>query len=373
MPRPNLKVMISSRCNDQFPLGSKSVERLSAIRERVKKRLEAETLLGRKVFEVWINEDAPPNPGDEDSLATCLSAAREADIFICLYNGNAGWSVDETGNGICHDELMAAHSQSPGKVVVVSIHEPQHSSSPVSALNKKFQSYVDRLNLFRGAAVSDKKTLENRINEAVRETAIKLMHDGSREARKSALDSGPALDWTRMNFTDRRVAMKDTIASSLLASDGAINVEGGVLAKVSGKSVLFVPDAIPSSFTVSAARELVGQPFLNDYLHSETLKRGKTGPVHVIGCNRGITEAQAMRLLGFPDATIVQSGFGTYVADQIQKIQMCLIANCVDETSTRHQVQRFLEWLERSGEAELLVNRAASRAKIVKAIAEEAV
>jgi hypothetical protein len=371
MARSKIKIMISSRCSDQFPLGDENSEELSDIRMRVKKALEAVELLGRKIFEVWINEDAPPNPADADSLATCLDAVRNADIFLCLYNGNAGWSVSETGNGICHDELMAAHNQSPGKVAIISIHQQNALGCPANDLDIKFQSYVDGLNLFRGGTVSNLKQLNDRINEAVREMALKLMHDGSREARKSAGDSGPALDWTRLNFSDRRHAMVKTISASLSASEGAEEVTSGVMAKVAGTSVLFIPNAIPSAFTVSPAREMVGQPFLKDHEYIDSLGRGRVGPVHVIGCTKNITEAQAMRLLGFPDATIVQSGFGIYIADNIQKIQMCLIAGCIDQSSTQHQVQRFLEWLDRSGEADLLVARAKSRAKIVKSIAEE--
>jgi len=123
--------------------------------------------------------------------------------------------------------------------------------------------------------------------------------------------------------------------------------------------------------TVASAREMVGQPFLRDYESADLLKGERGGPIHLIACHRSVTEAQAAKQLGFPDATIVSPAFGVYVADNIQKIQMVFIANCRDETSTRHGVQRFFEWLEQSGEAKLLSDRAASRARIVQAIAAE--
>lgn len=78
-----------------------------------------------------------------------------------------------------------------------------------------------------------------------------------------------------------------------------------------------------------------------------------------------------MSLLGFPDATIVSGTFGVYVADNIQKIQLCLISNCRDAASTRHGLQKLFDWLQRTGEDKLLAGRAASRAKILKAIAGE--
>jgi len=82
-----------------------------------------------------------------------------------------------------------------------------------------------------------------------------------------------------------------------------------------------------------------------------------------------VTETQAVRQLGFPDATVVRPPFGVYIADSIQKIQMVFIGTCRDETSTRHGVQRFFEWLEQSGEGELLALRACARARVVQEIA----
>ena len=97
------------------------------------------------------------------------------------------------------------------------------------------------------------------------------------------------------------------------------------------------------------------------------------GPVHVIACHKSVNESQAMSLLGFPDATIVPGAFGIYVADNVQKIQLCLIANCRDESSTRHGLQKLFDWLAQTGEETLLAERAAARSRIVGAIAKEAV
>ena len=41
------------------------------------------------------------------------------------------------------------------------------------------------------------------------------------------------------------------------------------------------------------------------------------------------------------------------------------------ESQTRHALQRFMEWLDQTGEADILARRAASRAKIVRVIAAE--
>ncbi len=55
----------------------------------------------------------------------------------------------------------------------------------------------------------------------------------------------------------------------------------------------------------------------------------------------------------------------------MQKIQLAFLANCRDETTTRGQVQRFLQWLEEQGEDRLLVARARSRRRIADLIAQE--
>lgn len=55
----------------------------------------------------------------------------------------------------------------------------------------------------------------------------------------------------------------------------------------------------------------------------------------------------------------------------MQKVQFAFLANCRDESQTRHALQRFMEWLDQTGESHILARRAASRAKIVKVIAAE--
>jgi hypothetical protein len=93
--------------------------------------------------------------------------------------------------------------------------------------------------------------------------------------------------------------------------------------------------------------------------------------VHLIACNRSITESQALRQLGFPDAIILSPPFGVYAVDDIQKIQLVFMANCRDPTTTKYQVQRVFDWMDQVSEGKLLVERGAARARIVQAIARE--
>lgn len=74
MAKPLIKVMLSSRCLDKFPKGTKST--LTDLRKELKAEIESAHVLGRKLFEVWINEDAPPAEGTQDSWDRAVSRAR---------------------------------------------------------------------------------------------------------------------------------------------------------------------------------------------------------------------------------------------------------------------------------------------------------
>jgi hypothetical protein len=114
---------------------------------------------------------------------------------------------------------------------------------------------------------------------------------------------------------------------------------------------------------------LVGQPFLHDHEKANQLRTDVGGPIHLILCHRSATESQAAKLLGFPDATIVSPPFGVFVADPVQQVQFAFIKECRDESTTRHGIQRFFEWLSQSGEEANVVRRAKHRAIVVRAIA----
>lgn len=69
-----IRIMISSRCMDPITL-DKEKRTFSDVRLELKKQLEAETLLGSIIFDVWINEDGVAADGTEDSWTKCLKQA----------------------------------------------------------------------------------------------------------------------------------------------------------------------------------------------------------------------------------------------------------------------------------------------------------
>lgn len=71
---------------------------------------------------------------------------------------------------------------------------------------------------------------------------------------------GQALDWTRLDFRQRKSAMEKVLRDALAAS-GCDGNERGVISEIAGVKVAVLVHAIPAAFTVAAARELVGKPF----------------------------------------------------------------------------------------------------------------
>jgi hypothetical protein len=361
--------MISSRSKANFPLGPKN-PKLADIRKEMKEEIERERLFGDAAYEVWINEVTPPQ-GVWDIWDTCMRAVKDCDVLIALYNGDAGWATEAGENGICHDELSQAYSTAPGKVRLIMLPKVPIDNSAAGKRNKRFQEYVDKQHAFAGGEVNTVDELKQRVREALRDAIVTLTQNGVLEAARGRSDLGQALDWNRKNFAQRQAAMIDILHAAISERGDAKQDGKDLFVTIDSKEVLFVLNAVPAAMSVAAAREMVGQPFLRDHLYAPSLSGNRGGPVHLIGCQKTITEAQAIRLLGFPDATVVTTQFGVYVADNVQKIQLVLIANCRDPSNTRYGVQRFFNWLGQTGEGDLLAQRAAARARIVKSIATE--
>jgi hypothetical protein len=226
------------------------------------------------------------------------------------------------------------------------------------------------------ATVKTAETLENAIVTAARNAIVDLTSKALAFGRSGTPYLGVALEWTRMNFEERKQAMEEELIAGLAGTGGRpVKVEKGersreIVAALGGGQVLLYCSAMPAAFSVGAAREMIGQPFLNDH---QILRRDQkvAGPVHVIACYRGITEAQARGYLGFPDAIFVQAPFGMWVADRVGMAQTLFLARCSDPNTTRLRLDQALRWLAESKEGDELFRRAESRARIVRAIATE--
>jgi hypothetical protein len=81
---------------------------------------------------------------------------------------------------------------------------------------------------------------------------------------------GPALNWKRLSYADRKDRMIESLVSGLAPKATAENVFGFDL---DGKAILCRPAAVPDALAVAAVRELVGQPHLSDHTYAITLKK----------------------------------------------------------------------------------------------------
>jgi hypothetical protein len=365
-----LRVMLSSRNNDSFPSGA--VTTLSDIRRDLKTEIEAMEIAGRKAFEVWINEETDPQGGTWDSWDVCIEAVKDCDILIVVSNGNAGWADSSGAVGICHAEMMTGLSFAPAKVRLVVVDNIPITKDDAGKRNARFQEELAKQSIFRGGTVASVAELKKRVTEALHDAVISLAQAGVRDAARGKFHSGAALDWSRLDFSSRQKEMVRVLREALLARIGSTEDSGQVFVKMNAREILVEPHAIPAALSVAPARELVGQPFLRDHLLAAHLTGKRGGPLHVIACHKTATESQAAKLLGFPDATIIAAPFGIFVADPIQKVQFAFIINCRDEANTRHGLQRFIEWLNQTGEDARVADRALARARIVGAIAKEA-
>lgn len=350
--------MISSRCKDTFAGAP-----LSASRTRLQTAIENARIFGQRVFEVWINERAGPAPATQNWWHWCLEQARNCDLLIVLYNGCSGSSLmSSQGVGICHAEFAEAMASAPDKVRVVRL-EPVQAVRAGS--DRAFADDLARYRLFSVAARTAAE-LDGAVQQSVLDGLRDLALKGARDTRRGVAFFGPALQWSRLDYAGRRQAMRTVMAAQL--SQGPYRQgDTTVVTQIDGQNVLAVCDAIPAAFSVAQARELVGQPFLRDHQLAPRLK-GLAGPVHFIACHKGVTEAQAIRQLGYPDVTVVSPPFGVYVADEVQKIQMIFLRDCKDATTTQSRVDEAREWLDRSQEAPELRRRAHERALIVQQV-----
>ncbi len=362
-----LRVMISSRCMVDF-----DGKKLSEIRKLLKQEIEELAIFENRVFEVWINEEEHPRYGGWDTVEVCLEAVRDCDILIVLSNGHAGWAKEDGGIGICHAEMMEGINTAPGKVRLIDLGNiPANSRSKAGKRNKLFQDYIETQGLFHGGTVKTVDELKKRVKDAVFDALISLTQAGVLEASRGRYHSGSALDWNHLDFEERESRMRKILRDTIWARSDKTSAKDELVVELGGEKVLLIPHAIPAALSIGPAKEMVGQPFLYDHEYSTQLVRNNCGgPMHIIACQKTATELQAIKILGFPDATVISAPFGVFVADNIQKVQFAFIINCRDETTTRYGTQRFFTWLEQSGEDKYVAKRARARAAIVQAIAD---
>ncbi|NRF71497.1 DUF4062 domain-containing protein [Aquincola sp. S2] len=369
MPIEKVRVMISSRCKD-YAAQAGGPFALASLRKQLKARIESEALFGQTPFQCFTNEHEPAKAASRDLWDECLQEIRRSHIVIALYNGDAGWSGEEADDGICHAELNEALYSGRSRTFIVQL--PLTTKTP-TARDKRFRARFERELHFTGSPTATVADAEALVLQTLAEATANLVRGGATQLRKESYSLGEALDWSRLAYAERKKTMEDACIAALAdhAPGTPARITGGATTlPIAGTEVLFCVHGIPAATSLAAAREMVGRPFLADHHHLGTAPKAH-GPVHVIACHRGATEKQATDLLGFPDATVVSTGFGIYLVDPVQRIQLVMLANCRDQATTRYAVQRLFDWLDRSSQDEPLAAHAMARGRIVRAIQKE--
>ncbi len=367
---PPIKVMLSSRSKSRIfdpPVA------LSDVRQRLQEQLNALRLSlpsvdGRPawiatdpMFNVWLHEPDTASTAC-NTFEQSLKEIRRADIVIVLYNGEAGSAAGDSAIGICHAELQAALARPGG---VVHIIELTPIANTTLQRDEKFRGFLEDQGLFHTKVANESELLSKAL-QLLQKAAAELVGRGA--SGKARRDRGQPLDWNCLSLVSRQATMRAALAAELGALQSNSSDEHIVEINLAGNTFGTRLDAIPAALSVAAARELVGQPFHRDHRFIGKLKTSSPGMVHVIACHRGVTEGQASRMLGSPDAITVPCDFGVYAADHVQHIQLFLLANCADEPATGIAVRRLNEWLGQTREIERVTLRAHARRHILLAV-----
>ena len=373
-----IRVMISSRCKARISYNQKSVW-LTELREILQTQINSLVLWEGQnpLFECWINETSSGADINQTWWQESISRSQEADIVIVFYNGEAGGGIKNGPLGICQAELDAVLTDSK-KVRVIPLplaDMPKDKAQLVR--DQAFRGFVQNLDIFAPPVETGEQLIE-RVKKELRDVVVALVQNAAITPDLSRSNIGPALEWHRMSYARRESEMREQLQRVLREIPGSKYGKKKFAADewitmwlaLGGKRILTALHAVPAGLSQPAAREIVGQPFLMDHRVHDQLADGDGGPVHLVACYKGVTESQALKMLGFPDATVVPGRFGLHVADSVQKIQIVLLKNCQSPSATTDAINTWLEWLKRSAEDVQLAERAVSRKRIINTIAE---
>jgi len=378
-----IDIMISSRCGSPIRKQDGSEATLSDLREELKEIIENETLLGKNIYDVWISEDPEDTSAESNLWDECLKHVQDCHIFLFLHTGEAGWAKHGADIGIVHAELKEALDNEPAKTFIIDLTKAfspnENSSADENKWNEPYLKFITDNQRIHSKASNYEEAID-RARKTIVAATTKMVDLGKREARKTSFATVAALEWNRMNYTQRKKEIEKVI-SHQFTQRGAVNAGANsfVLKLDKGPEALFVYHGVPDAMSIPTARELVGQPFLQDHLHIKELvstslpksKLSASGPIHLIGVYKGVTQSQARKQLGFPDAFITSTPFGIYVADEVQNIQMIFLQHCREAAETTLNVQRLLDWLIEARELPYLIRRSKSRRYIIDTIRAE--
>jgi hypothetical protein len=337
---------------------------LSDLRQFIREKLEEETLLNEKVFDVITNETSFRGDFSKGSFDNCLDTMRACNVIIIFYNKEAGWSAkDLATNGICHEEFLLAMNDFSGMTWAMDI--SSYFTLPKKGKQKKkndaFVHDFER-NSPHHEAISDPKTVEslkNTILEQIQGYLLTAVQKSFETRKQEVLVSnvyGSTLDWSKLTYHERQAAMQ-TVLGPAFATIPAF------------EGVLKAYHAVPDNMSVADARNMIGRPFIEEHeLIKE--KEEKSGVIHFVAVYGNATEIQVKNLVGYPDLVVIKGSFGFYLWEKNRHIQMFFIVKCINPAIIKRCLSQVTNWLRVSKEQEKIVVRAKARHSILTAINE---
>lgn len=363
-------VFISSRNNDCFIIDGIKCDSLTEIRLFLQKELESEILLGSQFLKISINETFGADT-TLDSYNTCITAVKESDFVIVLFNGNAGWAPPSIKLGICHAELDAALQVSNKKLALIDItefFELSPTGDDERERNAEYSRYVSTLNRFSNPLKLTKKNrnidgLKNTLLEQIKKTISNHLTRRIESSNQSFALSNTntiGLNWKKLKYDDRSKEIKEVLSEIVKKSSDF-------------KHCLTQEHSIPDKMSVEDAKAFTGRPFLNDqtFIASAGKKmKNQAGPIHFIAIYESATEGQVKSMIGYPDISAIKDEFGYYVWEQNTHIQLVFLTECSTPQAIRMKFLFFENWANSSGELERMQSRAKARYHILTAINE---
>lgn len=357
-----INIFISSKVNPKFE-GLDKEYSFGDLRKAIKREIEAELFLGEKVFNILMNEKSFVADFTKDAYTECLDKIKKSDIIFILYNGDAGWTPENSTeyNGICHAEYLEAFTNHPSMSFGVNLSghfKKAKYSKAEETRNKKFQT--DYLSSYRFSEYSEAKTVAELERNVIRmiKDALKKSFTKAFAAKKQLEASnntfGKTLDWSKLNYSQRVDNLNKIIIKSITELE--IN-----------KEIILRAHSIPDNMSVSDARNIIKRPFLyeQDEITNSSLKKGI---VHFIAIYGSATESQIKSLVGHPDLTLIKTDFGFYLWEQNTHIQIFFLTNCKNPDITKNKVQQVGIWINASNEIKHIFKRAKARYSILEAI-----
>lgn len=367
-----IRVMISSRNNDEIPASNGEKVPLLEVRKQLKTDLEGMQFCGRQLLEVWINEDAGGESGNESIWEICRKEMERDQIIIALVNGEAGWCREKSGLGICHEEIKYAFDHFPSRLIPIRIGR----SSAATPANQAFEKFLTDIHRWEEPAKNAEELIAA-VKLAVAKAVAKLTITGSR-SRKGSYSFGTPLAWSRLGYPERKERLEKAAVDYLRTSSCARDLPGAapgvpsLIWKMGGAEILLRVHGVPSGFGIAEAREMVGRPYLSDHLTPAAISGGGLlGPVHLIACHKTCPESRIFAFMGHPDVYIVKTDFGFFAVDLSSFVQAFFLIECRDEDSTVQALMQMFEWIAVAAEETAIVDRARSRQRILAAVRTE--